>query len=519
MASGTRSTRRTMATEEDSIPSPSLHPQDSSTHLNLSILECLILAQAVYEHGANDWHSVSKILSKHPSVTRPTNFFSPQSCHQLYTRLMSDASLECSEANNVPHGEHHRHSLYTTSDPAATTAPLNLRLAQHHYSARLLQLRDFIAAEEVKFKRIIAEIDEIRSGAWDDRIRVNLAHKDEPVIDLAEAQPPPIQPLADAQDNIEQELGAAHEQNPSTQPSESGDMEAEGLDESAEQLTVEESTLEPSLDEAVDGIPPADEVVHQSPEPFPEDITEVSSKEPIVDEDMGANTRAFETQETAQMEVDEPATTQEPEPAVNQEAQQRDGMSMSTSYLCPVSTPSPTGKRKASDSEGPDDGLRDKKRPREESTSTDVDESGPAIGSSSRRRGTTSIEPTSLQQVPPSVPNKRFQTVIGMLHSQISQHRNGNIFHNPIKNSEAPDYHEIIKRPMDLKTIKARVKDGIISGSLEFQRDVYLMFANAMMYNRPGSDIYQMAEEMMIESEVHINTFRQTEGFVRSTRS
>lgn len=120
-----------------------------------------------------------------------------------------------------------------------------------------------------------------------------------------------------------------------------------------------------------------------------------------------------------------------------------------------------------------------------------------------------------------------------MLHSQISQHRNGNIFHNPIKSSEAPDYHEIIKHPMDLKTIKAKVKDGVITNSLEFQRDVYLMFANAMMYNRPGSDIYQMAEEvrsratfcsppltsvmqMMLESEGHINAFRQTEGFVRS---
>lgn len=83
-----------------------------------------------------------------------------------------------------------------------------------------------------------------------------------------------------------------------------------------------------------------------------------------------------------------------------------------------------------------------------------------------------------------------------MLHSQISQHRNGNIFHNPIKSSEAPDYHEIIKRPMDLKTIKARIKDGVTTSSLEFQRDVYLMFANAMMYNRPGSDIFQMAEEV-----------------------
>lgn len=91
---------------------------------------------------------------------------------------------------------------------------------------------------------------------------------------------------------------------------------------------------------------------------------------------------------------------------------------------------------------------------------------------------------------------KRFQTVIGLLHATISQHRSGNIFHNPIKESDAPDYHEIVKRPMDLKTIKARIKDGLIANSTEFQRDIYLMFANAMMYNRPGSDIYMMAEEV-----------------------
>jgi bromodomain-containing protein 8 len=94
------------------------------------------------------------------------------------------------------------------------------------------------------------------------------------------------------------------------------------------------------------------------------------------------------------------------------------------------------------------------------------------------------------------VAGKKFQTVITLIHAQISQHRNGNIFHNPIKRSEAPDYYEIVKRPMDLKTIKARIRDGLISNSAEFQRDVYLMFANAMMFNRPNSDIYMMAEDV-----------------------
>ena len=34
-------------------------------------------------------------------------------------------------------------------------APPHLTLAQRHYSARLVQLRDLIAAEEVKFKQVV----------------------------------------------------------------------------------------------------------------------------------------------------------------------------------------------------------------------------------------------------------------------------------------------------------------------------------------------------------------------------
>ena len=91
---------------------------------------------------------------------------------------------------------------------------------------------------------------------------------------------------------------------------------------------------------------------------------------------------------------------------------------------------------------------------------------------------------------------KRFQNFIQMLHTEITGHRNGSIFHHPIKPSEAPDYRDIVKRPMDLKTIKVRVRDGQISTTAEYIRDVYLMFANAIMYNKPGSTVYNMAEEV-----------------------
>ena len=152
------------------------------------------------------------------------------------------------------------------------------------------------------------------------------------------------------------------------------------------------------------------------------------------------------------------------------------------------------------------DAQREKKRPREESEPVDDDEgrSAPQTPSNPERDPQPHAGAFKTRRSQRSgtgggemhVVSKRFQNMIGMLHSQISQHRYGNIFHNPIKKSEAPDYGDIVKRPMDLKTIKSRVKDGLIANSLEFQRDIFLMFANAMMYNRPGSEIYNMAEEV-----------------------
>ena len=44
----------------------------------LTNLDRLILAQAVYELGANSWSAVAKLLTKHPLLQRPKSFFTPQ---------------------------------------------------------------------------------------------------------------------------------------------------------------------------------------------------------------------------------------------------------------------------------------------------------------------------------------------------------------------------------------------------------------------------------------------------------
>jgi hypothetical protein len=77
----------------------------------LNNIESLLLAQAVWEHGAaqTSWPAVAKILSKHPLLSRPKSFFtaqvsivsfnlsfnsSNQSCHAMYENLMKEADLE-----------------------------------------------------------------------------------------------------------------------------------------------------------------------------------------------------------------------------------------------------------------------------------------------------------------------------------------------------------------------------------------------------------------------------------------
>lgn len=53
-------------------PSP---PMDQLTNT-----ERLLLAQAVYQEGANDWSKVSQIISNHPLIGRPKSYFNPSVC-------------------------------------------------------------------------------------------------------------------------------------------------------------------------------------------------------------------------------------------------------------------------------------------------------------------------------------------------------------------------------------------------------------------------------------------------------
>ncbi|GIY18654.1 bromodomain-containing protein 2, partial [Caerostris darwini] len=71
-------------------------------------------------------------------------------------------------------------------------------------------------------------------------------------------------------------------------------------------------------------------------------------------------------------------------------------------------------------------------------------------------------------------------------------------FYKPVdvKRLQLPDYHDIIKTPMDLGTVKANLENGVYKTPAEFAADVRLIFTNCYKYNPPGHEVVGMARQL-----------------------
>ncbi len=79
------------------------------------------------------------------------------------------------------------------------------------------------------------------------------------------------------------------------------------------------------------------------------------------------------------------------------------------------------------------------------------------------------------------------------------RNRHATVFTHAVKDEIAPGYHKIVYRPMDLSTIKKNIENSTIKTTREFQRDIMLMFTNAIMYNSSNHDVHKIALEMYKE--------------------
>lgn len=78
-------------------------------------------------------------------------------------------------------------------------------------------------------------------------------------------------------------------------------------------------------------------------------------------------------------------------------------------------------------------------------------------------------------------------------------HKHATIFMQPVRDEIAPGYSNVVLRPMDLTTIKKNIETGAIKSTKVFQRDIMLMFTNAIMYNSSNHDVHKISSEMYRE--------------------
>ncbi|ESO93096.1 hypothetical protein LOTGIDRAFT_85335, partial [Lottia gigantea] len=97
-----------------------------------------------------------------------------------------------------------------------------------------------------------------------------------------------------------------------------------------------------------------------------------------------------------------------------------------------------------------------------------------------------------------------------------ANHKYANVFTHPVTNEIAPGYLNVVHRPMNLTQIKRNIESGVIRTTTEFQRDMMLMFTNAIMYNSSDHNVYKMAVEMYDDVMESIEQFVSTQLMVSS---
>jgi len=76
---------------------------------------------------------------------------------------------------------------------------------------------------------------------------------------------------------------------------------------------------------------------------------------------------------------------------------------------------------------------------------------------------------------------------------QLQQHKSAWPFREPVSARDVPDYHRIIKEPMDLRTVDQKIQDRRYQRLADFIGDVTKIFDNCRYYNAKESNIARCA--------------------------
>jgi chromatin structure-remodeling complex subunit RSC1/2 len=111
---------------------------------------------------------------------------------------------------------------------------------------------------------------------------------------------------------------------------------------------------------------------------------------------------------------------------------------------------------------------------------------------------TTENGPSSGNNAPSTVTDDQYKSMQDLLNYMYDYrnedgHDPSKLFHRKVNKRMLPDYYEVIKEPMAMSTIKAKINQREYESIAEFVRDWALIVFNAQVYNVPNSGAYQDA--------------------------
>jgi len=96
---------------------------------------------------------------------------------------------------------------------------------------------------------------------------------------------------------------------------------------------------------------------------------------------------------------------------------------------------------------------------------------------------------------------------LGTMLNQIIKKDSFDLFYEPVKAEEVPDYYAVIKQPMCFATMKQKLRTDAYNTLEMFQQDVSLICENSMKYNGEDTHYYQQAKKLLAEASEIIQSY------------
>lgn len=108
------------------------------------------------------------------------------------------------------------------------------------------------------------------------------------------------------------------------------------------------------------------------------------------------------------------------------------------------------------------------------------------------------------------------------LLDQLVQKDTTEIFLEPVDVNEVPDYMDIVKKPMDLSTMRLKLNSGIYASLEDVENDFDLMIKNCLLYNNKDTVFYRSGIKMRDHGSSifkHLRKELEQQGLVEAKKS